>query len=455
MIFPPHSYDLKAQADSVFRTSGRKAAQHALAAMMGLGTAASSFAIEFGPDDMFSLKGFGEVTVTRANNQCPAATCQLSQETDRQKNWADAIKQGIPLTRGEEVFSQTQLWLGANYNLGQGYKLNASLSQNWRDGKADVKGFWREKYIAVSHEYYGTLTAGHMTSRAWQFADYPFGTNLGLSQAWAGTGAAYRNLTNAIRYTSPVLFVDEGDLVLEATYDGGSSAFKTHKPRFLELWAHYGKGPLSVDAMYQNTRNGVPSSFGAAAFRSPFHDNIAEGKLGGSGQSVALLQTVYQLNPKVELSAAVRHNRWSGAYAVIVKPGPPDDIWNFPFNVDWSGSMNGVPNPGYAAKSTDFALGARYRMDKWTFSTGMAYMGKASTANPSERGQSNSALVNTLQATYNYGNGWEVTIFGGMIHYRKKGLAPLSMPSNATLSGIDSRVTKAGNWFGVGAKYQF
>jgi predicted porin len=454
MIYPPHSRDPMNRITALCRQYGRHTAGYAFTVMIGLGTTIPSFAVEFGPDDMFSLKGFGEVTVTRANNQCPVDTCQLSPETDRQRVWADAIKQGVPLTRGEEVFSQTQLWLGANYNLGQGFKLNASLSQNWRDGKADVQGYWREKYVAVSHEDYGTLTLGHMTSRAWQFADYPFGTNLGLSHAWAGTGASYRNLTRAVRYTSPVLFVAEGDMVLEATYDSGSSAFKIHKPRFLEVWAHYGKGPLSVDAMYQDTRNGVPSSFGAAAFRAPFYDDAAEGKLGGSGQSVALLQATYQLNPKVELSGAVRHNRWSGAYAVVALAGNPAQF-NFPFNVDWFGSLNGVPNPGYPARSTDFALGARYRMDKWTFATGMAYMGKASTANPSERGQSNSAVVNTLQATYNHGNGWEVSVFGGMIHYRKKGLAPLSMPSNATLSGIDSRVTKAGNWFGVGAKYQF
>jgi PAB1-binding protein PBP1 len=82
-------------------------------------------------------------------------------------------------------------------------------------------------------------------------------------------------------------------------------------------------------------------------------------------------------------------------------------------------------------------------------------MGKARTANPSERGQSNSALINTLQATYAYGNGLEFSVFGGMIHYRLKGLAPLSMPSNSMVNGIDSRVTKAGNWFGVGAKYAF
>jgi predicted porin len=424
------------------------------AAALGLFLAGPAQAIEFGPDDMFSLNGFGEVTVTRANNQCPSSGCQLSPETDRQRIWADAVIPGLPLSRRDSVFTQTQLWLGAKYDLGNGFKAKGTLSQNWRDGKEDSPGFWREKSIAISHEDHGTLTVGHMLTRTWMFADYPYGTNIGLSYAWAGTGAGYRNLTRAVRYTSPVLYVAEGDLVLEATYDSGNSAFKINKPQFLELWAHYGKGPLSVDVMYQDTRNGTPSAFGAAVFNGPFYDPAADSKLGKSGQSVALIQAIYQLNPKIEISGAVRRNRWSGAYAVVALPGSPAQF-NFPFNVDWFGSLNGVPNPGYSATSTDDSLGARYRMDKWTFATGMAYMGKASTANPSERGQSNSALINTLQATYAYGHGLEFSVFGGMVHYRNKGLAPLSMPSNATINGIDSRTTKSGTWFGVGAKYTF
>lgn len=448
---PPHAPPAQAHRLALAPTRWRVVRASALASMA---LAGSAHALEFGPDGMFTLNGFGEVTVTRANNQCPTSGCQLSPETDRQRIWADAVTPGLALSRKDTEFTQTQLWLGAKYDLGNGFKTKATLSQNWRDGKADSPGFWREKNIAISHEDHGTLTVGHMLSRTWQFSDYPFGTNIGLSYAWAGTGAGYRNLTRAVRYTSRVFDVAEGDMVLEATYDSGNSDFKINKPRFLELWGHYGKGPLSVDAMYQNTRNGTPSAFGAAVFHGPFYDAAADGKLGNSGQSVALLQAIYQYSPKIELSGAVRRNRWSGAYAVVALPGPPAQF-NFPFNVDWFGSVNGVPNPGYAARSTDFSLGARYRMDKWTFATGLAYFGQASTRNPSERGQSNSALVNTLQATYVYGNGFEVSVFGGTIHYRRKALAPLSMPSNAMLNGIDSRVTKAGNWVGVGAKYAF
>jgi hypothetical protein len=426
----------------------------AAGAVLVLGIASTGHAIEFGPNGMFSINGFGEVTVTVGNNQCPPEGCQLSPETDRQRIWADAVVPGRKFSTDVTGFSQVQLWLGAKHNLGGGFNLKGTLSQNWRDGKIDTPGFVRERNIAVSHEDYGTLTAGETVSRTWQFADFPFGSNLGLSSAWAGTGAGYRNLSRAIRYTSPVLDVAAGDMVLEMTYDRGSDDFKVNKPSFYELWAHYGKGDLSIDAMYQDTRNGSPSAFGAAGFYAPFYDPAGDSRLGGSGQSVALVQAIYQYSPKIEISGAVRRNRWSGAYAVVALDGPPVQF-NFPFNVDWGGTLNGVANPGYPAQSTDFALGARYRMNKWTLSTGLVYIGKASTNNPSERGQSNSALVNTIGATYIYGNGWEASAFAGMIHYRLKGLSPLGMPSNATINAIDSRVTKAGNWLGVGIKYNF
>lgn len=415
-----------------------------------------SQAIEFGPDNMFKFYGFGEATVTRTNNQCMGGVngCQFSTEPDRQRIWADDVVPGLPLGKKNKAFSQFQFWLEGRYNVGNGYTVKGVVSQNFRDGAADAKGFWRERNVGISHEDYGTLTVGAMTSRTWGFADYPYGTNLGLSYAWAATGAGYRNLGHAIRYTSRSFDVADGDLVIEGTYDHGNPNFTINKPRFIELWGHYGRGPLSVDAMYQDTRNGAPAAFGAAVFDGLFYNPVADSKVGSSGQSVGVFQATYQLNPKIEISGGVRRNRWTGAYAAVVIPGPPAQ-WNNMFNVDWGGTLNGVPNPGYPATSTDVTMGARYRMDKWTFATGLVYLGTANTANPSERGQSNSALINTIKANYSYTKDLEFSAFAGMIHFKNKGLSPLSMPSNSTINNIDSRVTKAGNWIGVGAKYSF
>ncbi len=454
MSKPPFSHHRQSKPVGAPQRDSKKWARASAIASAVL-MALPAYAIDFGPDGMFSFTGFVQLELARANNQCPGGSCQISAETDRQKVWADAIVPGLKLTSGGTTFTQAHLRLSAKHDLGKGFKVKGTLVQNLIDGKVETPGFWREKSIELSHEEYGTLALGHMTSRTWMFADYPFSSNFGLVQAWANSGAGYRNLTNAIRYTSRVLDVGGGDVVLEATYDRGDTAFKINKPRFMEVWGHYGKGDLSVDAMYQDTRNGVPSAFGAAVFNGPFYDTAADGKLGNSGQSVAVLQATYQLNKKVELSAGIRRNKWSGAYQTVALAGPPV-AWNNPFNVDWFGfDANGVAHPGYPARATDILLGARYRMDKWTFHTGAVYYSKASTNNPVERGQSTSALVNTIGATYAYGKGLEFTGGVGLMHFSRKGFSPLSLPSNSTINGIDSRVTKAGNWFGVGAKYTF
>ena len=128
-----------------------------------------------------------------------------------------------------------------------------------------------------------------------------------------------------------------------------------------------------------------------------------DGKLGGSGQGIAMLMATYQYDSRLELNAGIRRNWWSGAYAVITVPGTFAQ-WNSMFNVDWGGSLNGVSNPGYAAHSLDLSLGLRYRMGQWIASTGVVMMGKASTSNPSERGQSNWALIPTAKLQYDWGH---------------------------------------------------
>ena len=99
--------------------------------------------------------------------------------------------------------------------------------------------------------------------------------------------------------------------------------------------------------------------------------------------------------------------------------------------------------------------GLRYKTGPWTAHTGMAYLGRASTKNPSERGQSNDALVNTVGLSYTITEGLQVYGMAGMVHYGRKGLAPMSMPGNSAFTNVDSRVSTQGNWFGAGALYVF
>ncbi len=433
--------------------------------------AAASQAVDFGP---FSLNGFAKVEAQRNSNTCP--DCQRFPSEDKQRFWADELVPGTEYKTRTLHTTLVQPYLGAKFDLGSGFKLQGLLSQRWRDGKEDIPGFWYEKNAALSHEEYGSLRIGAMTTRAWSMADYPYGTNLNLADLWGSAGAGYGLLTKAIRYTARPLDVLDGDLVLEATYDMGNTDFKRNKPRFWEFYGQFHRGDLVIDAMYQDTRNGTPSAWSHGPFTglTPFPADDA--KLGSSGQSVALVMGRYQINTQFEVSGGVRHSRWSGAYAAITRsaPGQPDQ-WNNMFNVDWSHDLGGGVFRGYPATSTDLLLGLRYRMGQWVASTGMAHLGKAKTDNPTEAGQRNSALVNTLGLNYEFGDklrGLQVYGFAGIVNYglaanssgcnglpdRKPGncsLAPMSMPGNAAFTNVDSRVARSGNWLGAGVVYGF
>lgn len=435
----------------------------ALLAALSCGTALSAQGLSWGP---FTLNGFAKGEAGKASNQ--GENIQLYPGENKQRVWADQLVVGAPYgTESTGVFL-FQPWLGAKFDLGKGWKLSFLLSQRWRGGDGvttttDIPGFIYEENVALSHEEYGSLRVGKMVSRAWSVADYPYGTNVGLADHWAASGAAYGLNTRAVRYTTRPFDVFQGDLVLEATYDQGDTAFKIHKPRFFEFYAQYHKADLVVDAIFQDTRNGNPQAWGHGPFTglTPFPQD--DSKLGDSGQGIGMVMARYEIDGRWQVSGGLRYNRWSGAYAVITTPGTPatatspgtPDQWNNMFNVDWNDTSNPQWFPGYAASTLDGFLGLRYRKDKWSAWTAMEYLGKASTDNPMERGQSNWATFNTLGLEYAIGKGLSAYVTVGYVHYGRLGLSPMSMPTNSAFTGVDSRVAEDGNWGLFGVLYIF
>ncbi len=412
-----------------------------------LAASGASQAVDFGP---FSLTGFAKGEIGWTSNYCDE--CQLRANEDRQRIWADDLalgkRYGTKFTHGW----QFQPVLSANFDLGRGFKLTGALSQRYRDGEADFPGFLYDRSVTVKHEDYGALQVGAFVLRTWGFADYPYATDIGQSPTFGDSGAGYGLATKAIRYTSRVFDVAEGDLVAEMTWDRGNTDFKIHQPRLLEYWIHYGRGNLQLEFMIQDSKNGRPTSFTKGPFTSLTPNPADDPKLGESSQGVVLLLGKYRLNPKYEVSGGLRFNRWSGAYAVNTS----GDQWNAMWNVDWgSFDANGVPNPGYKARSTDLMFGVRRFDGPWTSHVGMSYLGRASTDNPRERGQSNSAWFGSVGTSYDFRNGLRVYGSLNAVFYDHKGLAPLSMPSHSAFSNVDSRVANQGNWITLGAVYNF
>jgi len=427
----------------------RRPAFAATVALALAGLAGTAQAIDYGP---FTLTGFAKAELGRSSNQC--SDCQRFPGEDKQRVWADQLVVGSPYKTETTHVTLFQPWLVAKQDVGYGIKVTGSLSQRWRDGKVDIPGLVYEENVGVQHEDYGALRVGHFPTRAWSLADYPYGTDIGLADAWASSGAGYGLNTRAARYTSRQFDVMDGDLVMEATYDRGNTAFKIHKPRFLELYAQYHRGDLIIEAMSQDARNGNPQAWGHGPFTGLTPFAADDGKIGGAGQSIVMLMARYNVDARWQVTAGLRRNRWSGAHAYITQPGPPAQ-WNDMFNVDWNGSKDGVANPGYAATSTDLMAGLRWKQGPWSATLATVMLGKAATDNPSERGQSNWASFNTAGVQYEVTKGVQVYGTAGLVHYGRLGLSPMSMPSNSAFSGVDSRVTRNGNWFLVGANYLF
>ena len=431
-------------------------ARAACLAVLSLSVAGPASAIDFGP---FSLTGFVKGEVTRVSTLCEDNKCQVDPLARKDFIWADPLVQGTAWGSGTTTLTLIQPYLGFKYDLPGGFKFSALLSQRWRDGEEDFDGYWYEKNVALSHEDYGAVRIGAMTTRAWSMADYPFGTDIGLSDPWASSGAGYGLLTRALRYTSPVFDVANGDLVVEGTYDIGESGWDRNKPRFLEVWIHYGKGDLSLDLIFQDTKNGTPSAFSHGPFTGLFYDPAFDSQLGESSQGIAMAMARYRVDSNLELLGGVRANRWSGAYAVLLQSASANpggfDIWNNPFNVDWSTDLGGGVYKGYSARSVDLVLGGRYKVGKWAASATLLYLGAASTDNPTDRGGANSATIGTIGVYYDVLKGLQVYGLANLVNYGKEGLSPISMPSNSAFTNIDSRLTRRGNWFTAGVDYRF
>ena len=188
------------------------------------------WAYDLGP---FSLKGFALVQLNWGINQC--VDCQRYPEENRQRLWADEIIAGKEYKPGSSVFSLFQPYFELRpIYLGKGFKISALISQRWRDLKVDIPGVMYEQNVRLEQEYYGSIQLGAFPTRGWGVADYPYGSSVGLSDPWGASGSGYGLLSNAIRYTGPLIYFLGGDLILEITFDKGDNRFKTQSS-FTEL----------------------------------------------------------------------------------------------------------------------------------------------------------------------------------------------------------------------------
>ena len=158
-----------------------------------------------------------------------------------------------------------------NINISNSGDLDGGLKYNWkvatrnRNGNFGGSGStgWREAYIGLDSDDYGSVKVGRMLTKSWEVVDYPYGSPFWLAEATAETGAGEWVVTRAIRYELPS-FID--GLELQGTYDVGQTS-ATADARLFEVGAKYNLGPLALDFTHQKKKNS-PNTLGVGEYGS-------------------------------------------------------------------------------------------------------------------------------------------------------------------------------------------
>ncbi len=468
----------RARAAALVQVSG--ACRIAIGAALGLACATAS-AWQLGP---LSLTGFAKDEIgvannvgTINNNTAPPPTCY----GDGREVLPASATRCLPTSLGTMTTPTPMIQATAalGYEFDNATRVRAVLTKRLRNGSNDIVGQnWFEKYVAVSYPTLGTVTAGTQLARAWSRQD-GFSYPIGLSTAWSETGAGFGLFPDALRYTSPTFDLPWGKLTLEATYAtnhpnnsyvGPNGPNLPPTPRLLELFAQYSNDDNLIELTFETSHGAGQSSWGKAPFVGAANlPVLGPGAGGGTAQnvystlprqSVLILEGDHWFKPSWMVTWGLRHSTWSGA-SITCGYDPVHNYCTYPsggFNYA-DAAYNGVSyQPGYAASTTDGLLGLSYYRGLWTYTAGMVYLGRAHTHNPTQWGQSNWAVITNLGA---YRKVPEImrnlSLYGGFgyVRFGHLGPAPVSMPSNAQFSGINSWVSRSGETFTLGALVTF
>jgi len=366
-----------------------------------------------------------------------------------------------------------QLTLGLSHEFDNAVKIEAKTSARMRNTDADIFDNWMtDLYAGVSHPTYGSFQAGKMTARAWTRSD-DFAYPLGLSSPWAESGAGYGILPEAVRYATREFEIPFGKIRFEASYaeadtrkplNPSSLVEDPPDPSLYEIFIQYSNEKNLVELIYQDSDGGRQSSFQKGAFYG------AQGNTNGAvsspdyeepSQNVLMVQGNYWMNPSWKFTYGLRRSEWSGQ-AQQCDFGPVSVVANACFwdqpGFNYSDQIDKV----YSAVSWDAMLGAGYTRGKWTYTAGGVYLDTASTDNPVEWGQENTAIFLNLGIyrdlpEISLGGVFKAEVYAGLgrVMFGREGPAPLSMPNNTAFGGVDPRTSESGNFFTIGANLNF
>ena len=462
--------------DSRFNLLNRETAvnSHAFSrylAVAALLVSAPAMAVNFGP---LEVVGFAKDEITFCDN-CSLGLVNPSPFDPRGvlTSINPMLNQGSASGRRSSNLGLAQLTLGLAYEFDNAVKVEAKASGRVRNNGPDIFGnYLIDGYVGISYPKFGSLQVGKMSSRSWTRSD-SFAYPIGLSSPWAESGASYGVIPEAVRYATREYEIPIGKIRFEGTYGRAKKRNPLNKtdplatalvpppsPSIFEAFIQYSNEKNLVEAIYQDSRGGIQSSFAKGAFYgAQGNTNTAATSPGyrPPSQSVVIVQGTYWRNDRWKFNYGVKRSDWSGQQQQCdfgpATPTLSKCFW------DQAGFNYASDFKLYRAVEYDLMAGASYSGQRpYVFTAGVVRMNRASTRNPTEWGQSNSATFLNLGV---YRKVPEISkyleVYGGVggVIFGRQGPAPLGMPNNTAFGGVDPRISKSSASLTIGANFVF
>lgn len=446
----------------------------------------------------YEIGGFAKVEWAKAGQSPKTVPDNLSTYTIDNRNALSSVPpSAVSLGSESSQLGMQQLTLGVSRETDSAVGLEAKVTYRWRaastskvfaspdvdytQGSGLSGRDFTEKLVGINRPDLGALRVGTQLSRSWSRSD-SFSFPVGMSSQWADSGAGFGVLPQSLRLTSPIFEDGTGKLSAEVTL--ARNGLSTHnvdqslvqlgskptRPDLKELFFQYSNQKNLIELVIQSTSGAKQTAFGKSALVGWIGDpdnlsvnNPEPRRALRPSQSVVILQGNHWPNPKNMMTWGLRRSQWSGSAAtcnynsqLVLGNG---DIGGCVFGIEpgFNYGPESMNFRGYRATSWDALLGWSHYEGLYTYTVSGVYFGAASSDNPIEWGQSNSAVSVNLGVSRKVPEVHKgLTVSGGVAFakFKRLGPAPLSMPNNSFL-GINSLYDKSGHSMSLGATWVF
>lgn len=380
------------------------------------------------------------------------------------------------VTSKNSALSMQQVSMAWNRETDGAVGLEAKLTYRWRasvnpsafrtpdvDYRASnaslLKKDFTERFVGISRPDLGSLQLGTQLSRSWSRSD-SFSYPVGLSNAWADSGAGFGIFPKALRVTSPMFVDGSGKLTGEVTLathhrntlmveqarttqNGDSFSPNPTRPQALEIFLQFSDAKNLIELTIQSAKGAKQSSFGKSALVGWIGDPdtlpadaTTPRRASSPSQSTVILQGNHWPDTKNMFTWALRRNQWSGS-AASCNYSNALNLCVFGLDPGFNYGPESESYLGFHASNVDALAGWSHYRGLYTYTIGAVYFGESSSANPAEWGQSNSALHLNFGIARKFpevNKGLTATVGVSATKFKNVGPAPLSMPNNNFLN---------------------